>query len=64
MTIRRQLSEQTTRELKEVVGLSIGVAEYVPSDDDATSSSLAPTNRCTASSAAKPPRCPPDPRYC
>ncbi|MGK2877244.1 MAG: GGDEF domain-containing protein [Solirubrobacterales bacterium] len=37
MTIRRQLSEQTTRELKEVVGLSIGVAEYVPSDDDATS---------------------------
>jgi diguanylate cyclase (GGDEF)-like protein len=37
MTIRRQLSEQTTRELKDVVGLSIGVAEYVPSDDDATS---------------------------
>ncbi|MBJ7458500.1 MAG: GGDEF domain-containing protein [Thermoleophilaceae bacterium] len=37
MTIRRQLSEQTIRELKEAVGLSIGVAEYVPSDDDATS---------------------------
>ncbi|MBI2692316.1 MAG: GGDEF domain-containing protein [Solirubrobacterales bacterium] len=37
MTIRRQLSEQTTREIGEVVGLSIGVAEYVPSDDDATS---------------------------
>jgi diguanylate cyclase (GGDEF)-like protein len=37
MTIRRQLSEQTTREIGEVVGLSIGVSEYVPSDDDATS---------------------------
>jgi diguanylate cyclase (GGDEF)-like protein len=37
MTIRRQLGEQTTREVKETVGLSIGVAEYVPSDDDATS---------------------------
>ncbi|MGH2958608.1 MAG: GGDEF domain-containing protein [Solirubrobacterales bacterium] len=37
MTIRRQLSEQTTREIGDVVGLSIGVAEYVPSDDDATS---------------------------
>lgn len=37
MTIRRQLSEQTIREIGEVVGLSIGVAEYVPSDDDATS---------------------------
>jgi diguanylate cyclase (GGDEF)-like protein len=37
MTIRRQLSEQATSGLKDHVGLSIGVAEYVPGDEDATS---------------------------
>jgi diguanylate cyclase (GGDEF)-like protein len=37
MTIRRQLSEQATSGLKDSVGLSIGVAEYVPGDEDATS---------------------------
>lgn len=36
MTIRRQLAEHATQELQERVGLSIGVAEYVPGDDDAT----------------------------
>jgi diguanylate cyclase (GGDEF)-like protein len=37
MTIRRQLIDQVTRDLTDSVGLSIGVAEYVPNDDDATS---------------------------
>jgi diguanylate cyclase (GGDEF)-like protein len=37
MSIRRQLGEQATGGLEESVGLSIGVAEYVPGDEDATS---------------------------
>jgi diguanylate cyclase (GGDEF)-like protein len=37
MTIRRQLADQATGDLAEKVGLSIGVAEFVPSDVDATS---------------------------
>ncbi len=37
MTIRRQLGEQATSGLAKKVGLSIGVAEYVPSDEDSTS---------------------------
>ncbi len=37
MTIRRQLSEQVGGSLDHGVGLSIGLAEYVPGDRDATS---------------------------
>ncbi len=37
MTIRRQLSEHATATLDDPVGLSIGVAEYVPGDEDASS---------------------------
>lgn len=37
MTIRGQLAEQATRGLNEPVGLSIGVAEYVPGDHDSAS---------------------------
>jgi diguanylate cyclase (GGDEF)-like protein len=34
MTIRRQLSDHATQDLSNKVGLSIGVAEFVPGDDD------------------------------
>lgn len=37
MAIRRQLGENVGGALKEKVGLSIGVAEFVPSDEDPTS---------------------------
>lgn len=37
MTIRRQLAEHATSGLRDHVGLSVGVAEYVPGDDDADS---------------------------
>lgn len=37
MTIRRHLADHVTSGLKENVGLSIGVAEFVPGDEDATS---------------------------
>jgi diguanylate cyclase (GGDEF)-like protein len=37
MTIRRQLSEHATENLSNPVGLSVGVAEYVPGDEDARS---------------------------
>jgi diguanylate cyclase (GGDEF)-like protein len=37
MTIRRQLSDHATEDLSNKVGLSIGVAEYVPGDEDAQS---------------------------
>lgn len=34
MTIRRHLNELAVEDLKNEIGLSIGVAEYIPSDDD------------------------------
>lgn len=37
MTIRRHLSQQAVDGVKEKVGLSIGVAEFIPSDGDPTS---------------------------
>lgn len=37
MSIRNQLAEQATRGVREPVGLSIGVAEFVPGDHDSAS---------------------------